>query len=251
MNKPPDSGVAISGQMSGTDFTTTHWSMVIAAGDSSPAALPALQKLCAAYWYPLYAYVRRQGHGVEDAEDLTQEFFARMLERRYFRLADRNRGRFRTFLLTSLKHFLINEWAKANREKRGGGQKLLSIDDSKMETRFRAEPVAQQPPDKVYERQWALVLLERVLNQLQSELVGEGRGEWFEELKPFLTGIEEASSCAEASRRMGITEGTLRVRVYRLRQRYRELLKKEVSQTVEDSALVEEEIRHLISALSD
>lgn len=233
-------------------FDTTHWSVVLkAGGETSTEAQAALDHLCRTYWYPLYAYVRRQGHNIEDAQDLTQQFFARLLEHKYLKLADRDRGRFRTFLLTSLKYFLINEWKQANRQKRGGGCQFISRDGSEMETRFMAEPSNGRSPDKAFERQWALVLLGRVLDQLQAEFASAGRGQVFEELKPYLTGEDIEGSYAEVGRRLGMTEGNIKVTVHRLRQRYRELLKKEILRTVDDLAIVDEEIRHLIAALSD
>jgi len=233
-------------------FDTTHWSVVLQAGQSeSPQADAALAALCRAYWYPLYAYVRRQGHGVEDAQDFTQEFFARLLERKDLRLADRKRGRFRTFLLTSLKHFLINEWNKAKRAKRGGGRALISLDAEETETRFRAEPVDSRSPEKAFERRWAMVLLDRVLDQLQSEFAAAGRGPVFEELKSCLTGEDSESSYAEIGRRLGMTEGNLKVTVHRLRHRYRELLRQEIALTVDGPGAIDQEMRDLFAALSD
>jgi RNA polymerase sigma factor (sigma-70 family) len=233
-------------------FKTTQWSAVLRAGeDSSPEARQSLEKLCATYWYPLYAYVRRQSHNIEDAQDLTQEFFARLLDRKYLRLADRNRGRFRTFLLTSLKHFLINEWTKANCEKRGGGRPVISLDVAKTETRFLAEPADERTPEKAFERRWAMVLLDRVLDQMQAEFAVAGRSEVFEVLKSCLTGEESESSYAEIGRRLGMTEGNLKVTVHRLRRRYRELLRKEIAMTVDDPEDIDEEIRELIAALGN
>ena len=233
-------------------FATTHWTLVLEAGRAgSSNALQALELLCAAYWYPLYAYVRRQGHGPHDAQDLVQQFFAGLLERNDLRLADRNRGRFRTFLLTSLQHFLINEWRKANREKRGGGRLVVSLDAQKTETRFLAEPADERSPDKAFERRWAIVVLDRVLEQLQAELVAVGRGRVFEELKPCLTGEDQERSYADIGQRLDLTEGNVKVLVHRLRHRYRELLRKEISLTVEDPAGIDEEIRDLIAALGN
>jgi len=233
-------------------FATTHWTLVLEAGRAgSSNALQALELLCAAYWYPLYAYVRRQGHGPHDAQDLVQQFFAGLLERNDLRLADRNRGRFRTFLLTSLQHFLINEWRKANREKRGGGRLVVSLDAQKTETRFLAEPADERSPDKAFERRWAIVVLDRVLEQLQAELVAAGRGRVFEELKPCLTGEDQERSYADIGQRLDLTEGNVKVLVHRLRHRYRELLRKEISLTVEDPAGIDEEIRDLIAALGN
>ena len=233
-------------------FATTHWSAVLSAGENDSAqAEAALASLCRAYWYPLYAYVRRQGHPVEDAQDLTQEFFARLLERKYLRRADPNRGRFRTFLLTSLKHFLINEWNKANREKRGGGRQIISLDAEKTETRFRAEPADDRSPDKAFERRWAMVLLDRVLDQLHDEFAAAERGQLFEELKSCLTDDENQNTYTEIGRRLGMTESNLKVTVHRLKRRYRELLRAEIARTVEDPKAVDEEMRHLFAALCD
>jgi RNA polymerase sigma factor (sigma-70 family) len=233
-------------------FITTHWSVVIQAGQEySPQSAAALENLCQAYWYPIYAYVRRRGHPVEDSQDLTQEFFARLLDHKYLRLADRNRGRFRTFLLTSLKHFLINDWCKAKREKRGGGRQIISLDAEETETRFRAEPADDRSPDKAFERRWAMVLLDRVLDQLQAEFAAARRRQLFEELKPYLTGEENESSYIEIGQRLGMTEANLKVTVHRLRRRYRELLRAEIARTVEDPAGIDEEMRNLFAALCD
>jgi RNA polymerase sigma factor (sigma-70 family) len=233
-------------------FLTTHWSVVLQAGqEHSHQTAVALEGLCRAYWYPLYAYVRRQGHGVEDAQDLTQEFFARFLERKYLRLADRNRGRFRSFLLTSLKHFLINEWNKANREKRGGGRQIISLDAEETETRFGLEPADNRSPDKAFERRWAAVLLDRVLDQLQSEFVLAERAPAFEELKCCLTGEENDDSYVEIGQRLGMSAGNLKVKVHRLRRRYRELLRQEIARTVAKPQDVDGEIRELFEALAD
>ena len=248
MQPSEDTSVARKAQL----FATTQWSAVLTAGeDSSPEAHWALEQLCATYWYPLYAYVRRQGHSVEDAQDLTQEFFARLLEQKYLRLADRTRGRFRTFLLTSLKHFLINEWNKANREKRGGGRQIISLDAEKTETRFRSEPADNRSPDKAFARRWAMVVLDRVLDQLQVEQLSAGQGQLFDELKFSLTGLETGSSYAEIALRLGMAEGNLKVIVHRLRRRYRELLREEIARTVDGPKAIDEEIRELFAALSN
>jgi RNA polymerase sigma-70 factor (ECF subfamily) len=233
-------------------FATTHWSVVLQAAETdSPHAADALARLCRAYWYPLYAHVRRQGHGVEDAQDLTQEFFARLLERKHLRLADRNRGRFRTFLLTSLKHFLINEWKQVNRQKRGGGRQIVSLDAEETETRFRAELADDRSPDKAFERRWAMVLLERVLDQLQEEFAAAERRQLFEELKSSLTGEDNESTYVEIGLRLGMSESNLKVTVHRLRRRYRELLREEIARTVEDPKSIDEEMRDLFAALCD
>lgn len=233
-------------------FATTHWSVVLRAGqDSAGESQEALETLCRGYWYPLYAYVRRRGHGPHDAQDLTQEFFARFLELKYLQLADPNRGRFRTFLLTSLKHFLINEWKQANRQKRGGGQQVVSLDAEATETRFQSEPADERSPDKAFERRWAMVLLDRVLDRLQHEFATAARGHLFDELKSTLTGEDNESSYAAVGRRLGMTESNVKVAVHRLRRRYRELLREEIARTVEDPAAVDEEMRDLFAALGD
>jgi RNA polymerase sigma-70 factor (ECF subfamily) len=225
--------------------------MVLEAGGSSTEGKSALEHLCRTYWYPLYLYVRRQGHPVEDAQDLTQQFFARLLEREYLRLADKTRGRFRTFLLSSLKRFLINEWKQANRQKRGGGFEFVSRDADTVEGRFLAEPADHRTPDKAYERQWALVVLGRVLEQLRAEFASVGRALVFDALKPQLIGDGCDDSYAEIGRRLGMTEANLKVTMHRLRHRFRDLLKQEIRQTVANQTEVEEEIQHLIVALTD
>jgi len=231
-------------------FATTHWSVVIqAGGHDSPQAEEALAWLCRAYWYPLYAYVRRQGHSIENAQDSTQEFFARLLERKSLRVVDRNRGRFRTFLLTSLKHFLINEWKQANRDKRGVGQKILSLDEEMAESRFTAEPVMEQPPDALYDRGWAAILLDRAMAALHAEFAQSGKQHLFERLKVFVWGEKNTLSYAAMAAQLGMTEDAVKVAVYRLRQRYGELLRGEVAQTVATPVEVDEELRYLVSII--
>jgi RNA polymerase sigma factor (sigma-70 family) len=233
-----------------SSFATTHWSIVLEAGqESSPKAAQALERLCRAYWYPLYAYIRRQGHGSHDAQDLAQEFFARLLESKGLRLADRSRGRFRTFLLTSLQHFLINEWHKTNREKRGRSQRFLSLDEEKAESRFASEPVVEQPPDSLYDRGWAAILLERAMAALGAEFAQSGKKDLFERLKVFVWGEKNALSYAAMGEQLGLSEGAVKVAVHRLRQRYGELLRAEIAQTVATPVEVEEELRYLVSVI--
>lgn len=233
-------------------FAATHWSVVLqASGSDSLLATEALASLCRAYWFPLYAYVRRQGYAVPDAQDLTQEFFARLLARGNLQLADRRRGRFRTFLLTSLKHFLINEWNKANRQKRGGGRQIISLDAESTETQFVAEPADGRSPDKEFERRWAMVLLARVLDQLQREFAASERGHVFEQLKCFLTGEDEEVSYAEIAPRLKMSEGNLKVTIHRLRRRYRELLREEIASTLADRGTIDDEMAQLFAALCD
>ena len=237
--------------MGGSDFTTTHWTVVRQAAGDSPQASAALETLARAYWYPLYAYVRRNGHTPHNAQDLTQSFFARLLERGYLQLADKNQGRFRTFLLSSLKNFLINEWKRENRDKRGGNHVILSIDETSAETRFAAETFVEQPPDTLYDHGWATTLLDRALNLLRSEFEQSGKLELFEQLKVFVWGDKNALSYAEMAAQLNMTEGAIKVSVHRLRQRYGELLRAEVAQTVSTPEEVNEELRYLVSVIRD
>ena len=230
-------------------FAVTRWSVVVAAGRSeSTHARDALEQLCQAYWQPIYAFVRRQGNSPADAQDLTQEFFARLLTKNYLQAVDRSKGRFRSFLLASLKHFLANEWDKARAQKRGGKQVLLSIDGASAETSYAIEPVEQLTPEKIFERRWALTLLKQVMVQLRTEYEQEGKTGLFEELKSTLTG-ERSVAYAELARRLHTSEGAVKVAVHRLRRRYRELLRAEIAQTVAGPAEIEEEIRALFAAL--
>jgi RNA polymerase sigma factor (sigma-70 family) len=225
--------------------------VVLTAGrGSSPQAGRALEELCRTYWYPLYAYVRRRGHSPHEAEDLTQEFFARLLAKNYLADVDREKGKFRSFLLASLKHFLANEWDRAQAAKRGGGQPHLSLDAQTAETRYQAEPADDLTPEKLLERQWALALLDQVLARLQAEFVADSKEKQFDELKLWLTEGKGATSYAVVAARLGTTEGAAKVAVHRLRRRYRELLRDEISHTVTTPAEIEEEIRHLFAAFA-
>jgi RNA polymerase sigma factor (sigma-70 family) len=233
-----------------TLFATTLWTVVAQARDGdSIQAREALERLCGSYWYPLYAHVRRQGHSREDAQDLTQEFFARLLAGNYISLADRNRGRFRTFLLTALKHFLINEWRKGNSLKRGHGQTIISLDQEAAESRFAAEPSMEQPPDALYDRRWAAVLLDRALAALSGEFEESSKRDSFERLKVFVWGEKNTLSYTAMAEQLGMSEGTVRVSVHRLRKRYGELLRAEIAQTVATPAEITEELRYLISVI--
>ena len=236
----------------GANFTPTHWSVVLAAAAHSDSASgrDALEKLCRNYWVPIYAFVRRQGHSPHDAQDLTQEFFARLLEKNYLADADRAKGRFRSFLLASLKHFLANEWDKANAQKRGGGRVLISIDADAVETSFGAELAHEITADKIFERRWALALLDQVLRRLRQEYTRDGKEKQFEQLKQTLTEASRSVPYAEIAARLGITEGAVKVAVHRLRQRYRELLRAEIADTVASPAEIEDEIRNLFAALA-
>ena len=232
-------------------FATTRWTVVLAAGShSTPSADMALEELCRTYWYPLYAYVRRQGYLREDAQDLTQAFFARFLEKNYLEGLRSEKGRFRAFLLAALKHFLANEWDRARRQKRGGGVANLSLDWQSADTRFGVEPADNLSPDKLYDRTWALTLLERVIVRLRDESAAEGKARSFEQLKPFLMSGKGAIPCAEAALALEMTESAVRVAVHRLRRRYRELLRQEIAQTLSHPEQVEEEMRALLGAFA-
>ena len=234
-------------------FVTTHWSMVLAAGHAdTPGAQDALARLCQTYWHPLYAYVRRLGYSPHDAQDLTQEFFARLLAKNTLAGADASRGRFRSFLLASLKHFLANEWDKARAQKRGGGQIPIPIDPAVAETSCAGfEPADPATAEKLYERRWALTLLDRVLRRLREEYAASGREKLFEQLKPTLTEASRSVRYAEMATRLGTTEGAVKVAVHRLRQQYRELLRAEIAATVGTPDEVEDELRNLFAALAD
>jgi RNA polymerase sigma-70 factor (ECF subfamily) len=232
-------------------FKTTHWSVVLEAGQSGSAdAAAALGKLCQTYWYPLYAYVRRLGHAPEDAQDLTQEFFARLIAKEHLHGLEPHKGKFRCFLVVALKRFLANEWERANRQKRGGGRQVLSLDEPGVEERYQAELVDQKTPEKLLDQCWATTLLEQSLGRLSAEMESDGKGRLFEQLKPFLSANIERNSYPETAARLGMTEGNLRVNIHRLRQRYRELLRLEIAATVETPEAVDEEIRELFAALS-
>jgi RNA polymerase sigma factor (sigma-70 family) len=231
-------------------FATTHWSVVLTAGGSdTTVSRDALAKLCQTYWYPLYAYVRRRNFSPSDAEDLTQEFFARFLEHDWVANADREKGRFRTFLLSAMNHFLANEWDKARAQKRGGGAPLLPLEFDTAETRYSHEPAENVTPEQHFERRWALTLLETVTSRLGTEYERDGKQDLFSALHPCLVGDRTAQPYEELARKLGLTEGAVKSAVHRLRQRYRQLLRDEIAHTVAGPGEVEEELRHLIAAL--
>lgn len=235
----------------GDVFVTTRWTVVLSAGRKSSAhSDQALAELCQTYWYPLYAYVRRQGHAKEDAEDLVQAFFARFLEKNYLDGLSAVRGKFRAFLLASLKHFLANEWDKSQRQKRGGGITHLSLDWQTADQRFHLDPPDPSSPDKTFDREWALALLERVIARLQKECADDGKTALFEQAKGYLMVGEKTIPYAEAAQCLKLDEGAVRVAVHRLRKRYRHLLRDEIAQTLDDPAQVAEELRSLQAALS-
>lgn len=236
-------------------FATTQWTVVGQAGDlSSPESRAATARLCEAYWYPLYAYLRRSGRTHQDAEDLVQGFLAVVLEKNFFEDADRSKGRFRSFLLLALKRYLTNEWNRAQRLKRGGGCRFESLDFDVGETRFLNEPADHKSPDKAFDRHWAEVLLARVLERLRLEAQESNelvKSKIFDELKPLLLGDGPETSYKDIGQRLGLSEANVKVTVHRLRRRYRELLRLEISRTLADSGSVDEEMRHLIQALSE
>ncbi len=225
--------------------------MLAAGKRSTPQSDLALEQLCETCWFPLYAYVRRRGHTKEDAEDLTQAFFARFLARNYLEGLSAERGRFRAFLLASLKHFLANEWDKSQRQKRGGGAAPLSLDWQTADTQCQIAATKEPSPDKAFDREWAVTLLARVIGRLQAECETDGRGKQFAELKIFLTAGKGALSHAEAAQKLGMEETAVRVTVHRLRKRYRQLLRDEIAQTLADAADVDEEMRALFGAFTE
>jgi len=230
-------------------FATTHWSVVLSAqGQESPRSAKALETLCRAYWYPLYAFARRSGHGPAEAEDLTQGFFARLLEKDYLKDAAREKGRFRTFLLVALKRFLANEWDRQHAQKRGGFASIVSIDQEAAESRFQSEPAHHLRPDVLYDRQWATTLLDRAMARLQDEYVATGRAKLHEYLGNCLAKEESALPYAEIAARLNLSEAAVKMAVHRLRSRYREILRAEIAETVASPAEIEEELRHLFSA---
>lgn len=230
-------------------FLTTRWSVVQAAGEEdSPASREALARLCEAYWYPLYAFVRRSGHDAAAARDLTQGFFARLLEKRDLAAADPGRGRFRSFLLANLKFFLANERERQGALKRGGGRAPFSMDFEGADSRFGLEPAHGETPERAFERTWALALLERVLELVGREYARRGQGELFEALRPELTGAEPESRRALAER-LSMTEGALKVALHRLRRRYGDALREAIAETVADPSEVDREIGALFEVL--
>jgi len=228
-------------------FTTTHWSVVLA---SAEGAGDALERLCRAYWYPLYAHVRRQGSSPHDAQDLTQGFFAWLLASKHLGVADPELGKFRNFLLVRLEHFLSDQRKKERAQKRGGGQAIISLDAELAEERYRLEPASELAPEKHFDRHWALTVMEQTVARLRKEYVAAGRTELFEELKHFQTGEEATQSYTEVAARLGLSESAVKSAIFRLRRRHRDLLREEIAQTVATPAEVDEEIRYLIAVIA-
>jgi RNA polymerase sigma-70 factor (ECF subfamily) len=235
----------------GDVFATTHWTVVLAAGARhTPQSDGALEQLCRTYWFPLYAYVRRRGHAKADAEDLVQAFFARFLEKNYLAGLSAERGRFRAFLLASLKHFLANEWDKAQTQKRGGGAAHLSLDWQTADTKFQVAATHEPSPDQAFDREWALALLAKVIERLQAECAADGKAKLFAQLKIFLTTGGGDSAQAEVAKALDMEEGAVRVAIHRLRKRYRVLLRDEIAQTLSDESQVDAEMRALFGAFN-
>jgi RNA polymerase sigma factor (sigma-70 family) len=231
-------------------FPTTHWSRIVAAGDlGAPLAREALAELCRAYWFPLYAYIRRRGYAADRALDLTQDLFVRLLEKDVLAAADPARGRFRTFLRAVCADFLANRRDRENALKRGGGRPIVPIDSNEAEGRYAREPAHELTPERIFDRNWALILLGRVLEQLREEYRVAGQSLTFEVLSPVLTDGSRAVAYATLAARLSTTEGAVRVAVHRLRRRYGERLREEIAATVDEPAEVDDEIRDLFAAL--
>ena len=231
-------------------FPATLWSVVLLAGqDSSPKSQEALATLCRAYWFPLYAYLRRQGKSPADAQDLTQSFLLHLVEKHTLSRVHRERGKFRSFLLASLQYFLADARDKQQAQKRGGGATFVSLDQEEAEERYRAAPAETLNPAKVFERRWATTLLDRTLGRLEGEFAARERKERFEQLQVFLLGDPGTISYAEAGKRLGLREEAIKVAVLRLRQRFKELLRAEIASTVANEEEVEEELRYLFATV--
>ncbi|KPK41243.1 MAG: hypothetical protein AMJ65_09860 [Phycisphaerae bacterium SG8_4] len=231
-------------------FATTHWSMVLAAGRSSSTRHePALSTLCQTYWFPLYAYLRRHGHDAHQAADSTQAFFAQMLDKDYLRKVKPKGGKFRSFLLTALKHFVANERARAAAKKRGGGRSVISLDFANAETQYALEPADDLTAERLFEKSWALTVLERTMERLAAELASKGKQELFDHLRVYLAAEPSAIPYREVAAELGMTEGAARVAVHRLRKRCGQLLRDEIAQTVADEEQIDDEIRGLFAAL--
>jgi RNA polymerase sigma-70 factor (ECF subfamily) len=241
-----------SAQVRAGGFASTHWSVVLLAGGARtvPQVQEALARLCSAYWYPLYVFIRRQGHTANEAEELTQEFFTRFLEKDFLSTVDKSRGKFRTFLLACCKHFLANQRDFAQAQKRGGGRPALCLDFHGAAERYRTEPASAETAEKLFERRWALTVLDQVLQQLQREYQAEGKAALFEHLKNVLVGGTEALSYARIGTALAMNEGAVRKAGQRLRERYRSLLRELIADTVAEPERIEDEICDLFAALA-
>jgi RNA polymerase sigma-70 factor (ECF subfamily) len=250
LSMPKIVGDQSSGSANAGHFATTRWSMVLEAGHrSSPKSAAALATLCESYWYPLYSFVRRQGRSADDARDLTQEFFSWLLEKNALQVADRSRGRFRSFLLASMKNFLAKEWRRGQAQRRGGGRPMISLDFDDGESRYRLEPSHDDTPENIFERQWALTLLEQALSNLSTEFEQAGKHWLFECLKMFIGGEKSLVPYRELGKQLNMSESAVKVAIHRMRRRYRALLRNEIRQTVVTDEDVDEELRHLFNTL--
>jgi RNA polymerase sigma-70 factor (ECF subfamily) len=235
----------------GVCFATTHWSVVLTARDGLDSeAHEALSRLCEAYWYPLYAYLRRRDFAPSDAEDLTQSFLAYLLSKDFLANVHPERGKFRSFLLASLNHFVSDHFDKEHRLKRGGGQRVLSLDAASAEQRYDLEPVEELDPQRIFERRWALTLVEAAMNRLESEAAATGKLELFHRLKPSLVGDRNALRYSQIGQALGLSEGAIKVAAHRLRLRFRDLFQEEIAQTVSQPSEIEEEMQFLFQVLS-
>jgi RNA polymerase sigma factor (sigma-70 family) len=233
-------------------FATTHWSVILAAGDSSsPQHEQALSELCQSYWYPLYAYLRRCGYDTQQAEDYTQAFFAQMLEKHYLYKVEPKPGKFRSFLLVALKRFVSDQHARAKAAKRGGDHKMLPIDIKTAENQYIQEPISNLTPEKLFEKFWALTILERAMSRLEDELAGINKHELFNNLKIYLAGEKSHIPYNDMAGRLNMTEEAVKMAVYRLRRQYREILRDEIAQTVASEEQIDGEIQDLFAALTD
>jgi RNA polymerase sigma factor (sigma-70 family) len=232
-------------------FASTHWSVVLAARESDkPSAAEALEKLCRTYWPPLYAFIRREGHSEAEAKDLTQEFFLRLIDREFLQRLRHQQGKFRSFLLTFLKNFLLEQRGKGKAQKRGGGKIIVSLDELSQDGSYLHEPVDHFSPDQVFERRWAQTIFQVTLNRLREEYASAGKGDLFDVLKDFQPREGGGSSYAKIGARFGMTEAAVKSTVQRMRARHRELLRREIANTVTRPDEIDEEIRHLREALS-
>jgi RNA polymerase sigma factor (sigma-70 family) len=235
-------------RLGGNRFPTTQWTLVFSAGSAAdPQNRDALAALCSSYWYPIYAYIRRRGSSAQDAQDLTQEFFTRVVEKRYMDRADPRKGRFRQFLLMCVNHFLADEWDRSQAQKRGGP---LGPEPAWCEKLYEQEPADTETPERIFERRWALTLIERALEGVRDEFAADGRSADFEKLRVFLAGPGEGASYAETAAAMGVKQEALRMAVHRLRRRYRDRLRSEIARTVAAPEEVEPEIRYLLGVLA-
>ncbi len=239
-----------SGSLDAAGFAATHWTIVLSAarGSETPRAAAAMAELCRTYWYPLYAYVRRRNYDAHEAEDLIQEFFVRLIAKNYLADVDRQKGKFRAFLLAAMKHFLADEWDRSRALKRGGGQVIVPLDGVDADTRYSREPAHDLTAEKLHERQWAIAVLQKVLARLREEFLVEGKTGLFDRLEAFLMG-GAATTHAQAAAELGLTENAVKKAVHRLRRRFRQRLREEIAHTVESPDEIDEEIHYLLRCL--